>query len=126
MYAEAIDAIDKAGMFVRNGLPFVADYNTQTQTFSKYMRDDACYLGAMLSRGAQALTQQLAANQSLGREARQAELARIERHWALARNLTETCRQVASGTKTGLMPSKFEFTDKKNGIQLIYKMFDLR
>ena len=95
MYRDTIESMEKSGKVFRKSLKNRdLDYALEFETIT--MHQSACYLGAMLSLGAQAI-----ATASTGDSAA-AELA--ARHRQLAEGITETCHTAANRTKTGLMP----------------------
>src|SRR5699024_4261108 len=88
-YREAIDAIIEAKMFRKSN----ASYDYAKDYGVTYMDQSGCYLGAMLSRGAQAINHSLAGHQSTA-----------TRHQELAQGITRTCYTATNRTKTGLTP----------------------
>src|SRR5699024_1318575 len=89
MYREAIDATIEAEMIRKSNTSYdyVTDYG-QSRMF-----DAGCYLGAMLSLGAQAINHSLADHRNTA-----------TRHMELAQGITRTCYTATNRTKTGLTP----------------------
>lgn len=97
LYIEALDAIDHNGMFAtsENGSVYVRDYNRIRD--HEWTEDEGAYLGAMLSLGAEAMKTAKLNNQDT------VNLKRIERHWFLAKSITETYQKITKRTKTDLL-----------------------
>ena len=98
MYAQAMSATVKAGMFKLmtsggDGLLYVDSYDVIRRNSSLVMDRTACQLGAMLAIGA--------------RELKNVSTSAAELHLQLAVNITETCYQTASRTRTKLLPESF-------------------
>ena len=89
MYREAIDAMIEEKMFRKSNEN--NDYTTEYDFPN--MHNSACYLGAMLSRGAAAINHSLADHRSTA-----------TRHQELAQGITRTCYTASNRTKTGLPP----------------------
>ena len=99
MYREVIDALIEAQVFKKSN----ENYDYATKVGKTEMHNYDCYLGAMLSRGAQAINHSLADHRSTA-----------TRHQELAQGITRTCYTATNRTKTGLT-SYYTIKDNKFG-----------
>ena len=108
-----MDAMERNGMFGTSGSDLVyarnLDNSSMLHSLKLWMDYSGCYLGSMLSRGAESLKQELAKNVTIEESEKRVQQERVERHFKLAKDLTETCHQAAVRTKTGLPPVTFMF-----------------
>lgn len=109
LYKRTLDQLENSGAFLRT---------EQNQTFFKdgpdYMNSSSCLLGAILSQGGELmLTSLQQTGKQLGNERAIQERARINRHWQLAEQITQTCAQL-SQRYSGLLPERIYFNDNEN------------
>lgn len=119
-YAQTIEAIDAAGMFgksSRSSLLYAREVDItegeEELVHRKWSSGSSCSLGAMLALAVSAVKRNIVAMNESSKEFQQLLTNRssIERQWTLALELTETCHQAASRTRTGLLPQRFIFTE---------------
>lgn len=126
-YKESIDAMERIGMFAisKSGLHYARNFHSGEGKFDDYMNYDSCYLGAMLGQGATVMEK--AKNRILNAKVAKSEMERIERHWNLAEQLTDTCYQASVRSPTGLPPHHFYFKDLNDATNtgIKYKEFNL-
>ena len=122
IYQNAIDSFDKIGVFKTSSSTnehhyyvnsyFVEDRGQEENNNQMMMEFSGCYLGAMLSLGANAMQNALSSRDSqhiYSNQQKQLEFSRIKRHLLLGKQLTETCHQAGMKSLTGLAPNIFYF-----------------
>ena len=93
---------------------YARTYYYNTDKHGDYMSYDGCYLGGMLSLGAQALDQSLSQNRSIDSSVRAVELNLIHQARILADGITETCQLASKRSNTGLGPERFYFNERQD------------